>query len=105
MHYYFLIIIAALLSVSIPILTKLFVKGGKKQWTLIYLAAIIGVLLLFVYIRLLEERGAAVTYTIVKVMSIVLLTIICYFFLQESLTSKKVIGIIFGILSLIFLVG
>lgn len=105
MNKYFLLIIAAILSAAPPILIKKYINNQQKDTSLIYFALIFSTLLLIVYINLCKHYGASRMYTIVKILSIVMVVIIGFIFLDEKITIQNIVGIFFGIISLVLLVS
>ena len=97
-----LIILAAILSAGPPILVKRYVNTNSKSMLL--LSLICSILLIIIYIKLLKTYGASKMYTIIKILSILIVAMIGCLFLQETLTTKNIIGIGFGILALILLI-
>lgn len=101
--YLFLIILASILSIAGILAAKLFVKTGEKHWWFIVLAVLLDIVIIFVYIILLKNHKMGSTYTVIKILSIIIITIIGYFFLKEKVTFKNCVGILFGIVALILL--
>jgi multidrug transporter EmrE-like cation transporter len=99
---YLILILAAILSATSPILAKLYVDSNKN-YLYIILAIILSTILLFLYINLLKKYDTTTMYTIVKILSILMVAIFCFVVIGDKLSIKKIIGILFGIVALILL--
>ena len=99
-----LIIIAAILSAGPPILIKKYVNNNESNIFLLGLSLLCSILLIIIYIKLLRKFGASQMYTIIKILSIIIVAVIGFLFLQEKFSAKKVIGILFGIVALVLLI-
>lgn len=103
MNSYLGLIITAILSAGPPILIKMYIINGEKDNSYLYLSVIFSILVLIMYISLTKTYGATIMYTIVKILSILMVAVVGFLFLRESLTTKRIIGIIFAIIALYLL--
>ena len=103
MNKYLALFIAAMLSAAPPILVKMYVDSGETNKNYLFLSLIVSVLLLIVYIGLVKQYGASIMYTIVKILSILIVVLIGFLYLNEKLNSKQLIGIILAIAALYLL--
>src|SRR4051812_29234449 len=97
------LIIAAILSAGPPVLVKMYVQDGEKNNNYLYISLIISILILIVYIDLIKKYGATIMYTIAKVLSIVIVAAIGYFYLDETLTTKQLIGLALSLVAMYLL--
>lgn len=98
-----LIIIASLLSAVSPILIKKYIKYKKTYLWLLIISLICSAIIVIIYIKLLKTYGAGKMYTIIKILSVLIVAMIGFLFLDEKFTTKNIIGIIFGGIALILL--
>jgi multidrug transporter EmrE-like cation transporter len=103
MNKYLLLLIAAFLSAVPPILLKYYINSGKVNNSMIYLSVIMSILLLIIYIYLFEYYGTSQMYTVVKILSILMVVVVGFLYLREKITVKNLIGIIFAVVALILL--
>lgn len=103
MQYYIAILIAAVLSMLPLFFVKKFVDGGEKYWYCLGLAILCSILLIFTYVYLCRRHAVSKIYAIIKILSIIMLSIVGYLFLNEVVTTKYVIGIVLGIIALYLL--
>ena len=101
---YCLIFMVSLLSIVPMICIKKFAQQENKRWYL-YLALIFSAIVTLLYVDLSRKYAASQIYSITKFMSIIIITIVGYLFLEEKLTIKHIIGILFGIVSIMLLVN
>lgn len=102
MYQYCLIIIASLISVIPALLMKKFFDN-HAQWYLVIIAIVASVIGTLMYLLLYKNNDSSRIYCIIKFLSIIIITIGGYLFLQEKLTIKHIIGILLGIVSIVLL--
>jgi len=101
MQNYIVVILAAIVSVSFPIMAQMYAdKKNNWYWPIMIILSII---LFYMYIYLCRQYGATRMYTMIKIMAILLVTLVGYFYFQNKITTKNVIGILFGIVALYLL--
>lgn len=94
-------ILGALLSaLPIPCIKK-YLNGDGIIW--IVLAIIMNVLLIYIYYLLFEKYTIGVAYSIIKILSIVLVVLIGIFVYYERINVRIVFGLIFGMVALYLL--
>lgn len=98
-----LVIVVSTLSALPIILIKNYIATRKKYFDIIIIAIILNIIVTYLYIPLLEIIDATVIYTIIKILSVIIIALIAYFYLNERLKTKQILGIIIGIISLILL--
>ena len=98
-----LITLAAILSAAPIVLIKRYIDKEEKNALLFISALLCSFILLFVYIKLLKKNDVAPIYTIIKIISILIVTVIGYLILKEKITKKQMIGVFFGVVALILL--
>lgn len=99
----FIFLVAAVLSSAPPILIKYYVVGGEKNLLYIFASLISALLLLVVYIKLARTFDVSKMFSITKILSILIVTLVGFKLLKERITTKSIIGIFFGIIALILL--
>jgi multidrug transporter EmrE-like cation transporter len=101
MNYYLFV------STIIAILPIIFIKKyiiTKEIYNLI-LAFILYIFLLLSYIKLFETEQVSSSYTILQILQILIMIIVGIMIFNESLTINKILGIIFGLLSIYLLLN
>ncbi len=102
MNNYVLIIIAAILSALLSILIATYVKKINKSY-IFFLAIVCAITLLYMYTIIYKNNDMGRMYTIIKIISILIVTFISYKFFQEKISTKNILGIIFAIIAIILL--
>ena len=98
-----LFILAAILSAASPIFVKMYINSQENKIFLILLAIICSIILIFVYIVLTKQYGASRMYSIVKILSILMVAFVGFLFLGDKITVKYVIGILLACVALYLL--
>lgn len=93
-----LIILAAFLSALQALLLKNYVESNN--WKYIYYCIISDLILFIFYITLFMDYHPGHIYVIVKVLSIVVVTIFSLYFIKGSLKSNHVLGILLCIVAI-----
>lgn len=104
MESYIVILFAALLSATPPILIKMYVDDGEKNMIYLFFCLMISVLILMVYINLIKKYNTTVMYSLIKISSIIIVAIISWLLYKQNLSKKTVAGIFFGLIAL-YLIG
>jgi multidrug transporter EmrE-like cation transporter len=100
MNYYILATIIAILPV---VFIKKYIQT-REIYNLI-IAFILYILLLLSYVKLFETEQVSSAYTILQILQILIMIVIGLIIFNESLTLNKILGIIFGILSIYLLLN
>jgi len=89
----------------IALLPLVFIKKYLQSNQIIYLiiTMILYFLLMLSYIKLFETTEISSTYTILQILQILIVLLIGVLLFNESLTLNKVIGILFGLVSIYLL--
>lgn len=103
MNIYVYVILGAILSAITPIFIGLYIKNGSKNPWLIGIATLASVILVYIYWILCKSNNTSQIYTLIKILSIVLVAGAGIVFLREPMSKRNFIGIIFAILALILL--
>jgi multidrug transporter EmrE-like cation transporter len=105
MNYYLLLL--ALCASIVAILPIVFIKQYiiTKQIYNLILAFILYVFLLLSYVKLFETEQVSSTYTILQILQILIMIVVGLMIFNESLTINKILGIIFGIVSIYLLLN
>lgn len=102
-YFWILFVVAAILSAASPIFVKMYINSQEEKGYYILLAIIAAIFTIFIYISLTKQYGAGRMYTIVKILSILIVAIIGFSFLGEKVTTKYIIGILFACIALYLL--
>lgn len=97
-----LILLGAILS-ALPVYFVLKYNDSKNILFLI-LGMIFNALLVIVYSKVLTNKNGTGIYTIIKMVSIIMVGVTCYLFFNEKFATKKIIGLILAMTS-IFLIA
>lgn len=95
-----------LIASVIAILPIIFIKeyiNTKKIYNLVF-ALILYILLLLSYIKLFEKSDISSSYTILQILQILIVLVIGIIFFKESLNITKILGSLFGLLSVYLLI-
>ncbi len=86
-------------------LTVVFVKEyiNKKQPVYLLLTILSEALLIYSYLNILNIKDVSSYYSYIKIMSILLVSFYGFFVLNENITTNKILGLSFGLLSIYFL--
>ncbi len=104
MNYYYIWLIV---STIIALLPLIFIKKYIQNNKIIYLviSMILYFLLMMSYVKLFNLSELSSAYTILQILQILIVLLIGVFIFNESITIYKVIGIIFGIISVYLLLN
>jgi multidrug transporter EmrE-like cation transporter len=96
-----------MLSTIVALLPLIFIKKyiQNKQIIHLIIAMILYFLLMLSYIKLFEQTELSSTYTVLQILQILIVLFIGILIFNESITINKLIGIIFGILSIYLLLS
>lgn len=100
---YFMILLAALFSALPPIFAKKYIDDNKKNLMLVGYAILANALVVYFYIYLSTVSNAANMYTVVKIVSIIMVFVFGFIFLQEGISKYQILGIIFGIIAIVLI--
>jgi multidrug transporter EmrE-like cation transporter len=96
-----------LIASIIAILPIVFIKNyiyTKKIYYLIF-ALILYIFLLLSYVKLFETEQISSSYTILQILQILIILFVGILFFNESLTRNKILGLLFGLLSIYLLLN
>ena len=95
------IIIASLTAISATILVKEYTINNDNKYLI--LASSMYVLLMYSYIKIFKTSDISSMYTLLQIIQILIVVIFGIMFLNESITSNKIIGVGSGLLSVYLL--
>jgi multidrug transporter EmrE-like cation transporter len=98
--YYWYIIAAFGSALPIPIIKK-YNQTGNIKWLL--LAAFIYLILIVAYANAIKNDNISVVYPIIQSMSIIIVVLAGFIFFHETLKTREIFGIIFGIIAIYLL--
>lgn len=98
---YIWLIIAALLSVMAVPCVKQYIQDGNIIWLVI--AIVMNILLIFLYLILFIKYESIQAYSMIKILSIIILIPISIILFSEKINIQIVIGLILGCLALYLL--
>ena len=95
------IIIAAACAASLVTLVKLYIKSKKFKWVVLSFMSF--VILFFAYSIILVKGDIIIIYSIVKILSILIVVLFGVLIFKEKINFKIGMGILFGIISIYLL--
>ena len=95
---YLIILVAAVLSILPVIIIKKYACDG--EWHIFVLALIAQLFVNLCYLALCKTYDSSTMFTMIKFLSIILIVIIGFIFLEEKITIARIIGIIMGIVAI-----
>ena len=93
--------IAAFFSALTIISLKYYSFHSYNYWLLVTILSEIG--LIYSYIQLLQQRDILTGFSLVKIMSILLVLLPSLLFLNVKLTNEKIIGLLFAFIAMYLL--
>ena len=96
-----LIIIASIIAILPLYFIKKYIQTNKKLY--IFITILLYYILTFLYIKIFRKAELSTTYVILQILQILIVVIMGLLLFNETINTKKIIGIIFGILSINFL--
>lgn len=99
------IILAGLVSGVPAILIKLYIDSPDNpyKWLYILLSFVAYAILLYCYLQIFVDCPVGIYYSIIKIMSIVLVAVIAILFFKETITPINMVGFVLGILAILAL--
>jgi len=98
---------AAFVSIIPPILLKKFSTdyhdNPMAQTIIIIMSLIAFSILIVLYIKMYEKNDVGSYHAITKIFAIIMLLVYGFIFFEEKITVTKIIGIVLGIFSIMFL--
>jgi len=102
MNYYILLIFATIIAILPVIFIKKYIKTKNNIY--IILSTIAYLLLLLAYYNIFKLNfEISIVYTLLQVLQIIIVAILGIVFFKENITTNKIIGTIFGIGCIYFL--
>lgn len=98
---YFWIGLGCILSALPVIFVKKYVLYYNFYW--IVLAILMNSLLIGVYYKLFQLNNSAIMYTLVKILSIILVILSSYFIYNENLSKYNILGLVLSIITVYLL--
>lgn len=92
------IIIATIIALLPLFLIKQYIKSKNNTFLIFSLLSYI--ILMYCYIKIFSKNDISSAYTIIQVLQILLVIMFGIFAFKETVTYKKIIGIIAGIISI-----
>lgn len=93
--------LGALLSALPIIFVKRYLTDHENIW--IILAIVMNALLIYVYFILFQIHNTAISYSVIKILSVIIIVLIGIFIYCEKINIKITFGLIFGLLALYLL--
>lgn len=94
--------IVAVLSSAIPLpLIKKYNMTGESY--LIFMAIVLSMILIWAYIKILQDKNMCTQYSVIKISSILLVALSGIIFFKDNFNTKLTIGVALGIISIYFL--
>jgi uncharacterized membrane protein len=101
--FFFWIFIGVILSAIPAALIKMYTSENEKNYTYVIISVISYLFLIYVYTIVLSNGNVTIIYTIIKVLSILLIALIDVTMFKSVLTIKKILGLILATISVILL--
>lgn len=96
-----LILTAIVIGAMIPILAKEY--NVTHNYICLIIAIIFSFIFLYMYIVIFKNNSFGTTYSIISILSLLLVIVIGFFHFHEKLTKLQIIGVLFGIASIYML--
>lgn len=96
------LLIASFFSALTIISIKYSLKNKNKYWLLVTILSELG--LIYSYINMLQNGDILTGFSLVKIISILIVIFPSIMFLDVELTNKKIIGLIFAFIAIYMLV-
>ena len=92
----------AIIGALLPISLKKYIRANSQaeKTFLMILSIILAVVIIYFYIKILNENDLASSFAIVKVLSIIIVIIFSILFYKEELDSSQIIGILLAMISI-----
>lgn len=97
-----LIIIASIIAILPLYFIKKYIQTNKYIY--IYITILLYYILTFLYIKIFRKGEMSSYYIILQILQILIVVIMGLTLFNETINIKKIIGIIFGIISINFLI-
>ena len=99
---YILFLICATVAGLGPIFIKQYINSNNNYY--IGLSGVMYLILIYSYYLILQRNVLGITYNILKIISIMIVTIISIVYYKEVFTKYQVVGFVLGLIS-IYLLG
>ena len=97
-----LIIIASIIAILPLYFIKKYIQTNKKLY--IFITILLYYTLTFLYIKIFRKGEMSSYYIILQILQILIVVIMGLILFNETINIKKIMGIIFGIISINFLI-
>lgn len=101
MEQYIWYIVAVLTSAFAGLFVKWYIKTNNNIY--LYSSILCQLILVVAYIKLFNDNDISSSYPFIKILSIIIVAIIGFSFLNEIITIKTIIGILLGGISIFLL--
>lgn len=97
-----LIILASIVALLPIFFIKEYIKTNNKYYIIVTIISY--VLLMLAYINIFRKKEILTSYTLLQILQVVIVAIIGIGIYKEKITTKKIIGLIAGIISIYTLI-
>ena len=97
-----LIIIASIIALLPLYFIKKYIQTNKKIY--IFISILLYCIMTFLYIKIFRKGDISSYYVILQILQILIVVVMGFILFNEKINIKKIIGIIFGIISINFLI-
>lgn len=97
-----IIILTAIATILPIILIKKYIE--TKQYKYLILTLLLYIPEIYMYIILFKHDNFATLYGVVKILAVLIVIVIAIFFYNETVTKKKMIGLIIGLVAIFLLI-
>lgn len=97
-----LIIIASIIAILPLYFIKKYIQYNKKIY--IFISILLYCIMTFLYIKIFRKGEMSSYYIILQILQILIVVIMGLTLFNETINIKKIMGIIFGIISINFLI-
>ena len=97
-----LIIIASIIAILPLYFIKKYIQTNKKIY--IFISILLYCIMTFLYIKIFRKGELSSYYVILQILQILIVVVAGLLLFNEKINIKKIMGIIFGIISINFLI-
>ena len=103
----FWVLFTGIVAAIPPLLIKEFTQQSqtnpKRRWWLILASAVLYMMLILGYAKVLAKHPVGIYYVLLKVISIFTVLLVAFMFFKEKLTPLYIVGIVFGVIAVVIL--